>query len=52
MEPDVNEIAKFVNITIPGVEKTRYGYQILPDTQEGAGPIYFSIIHKLKSCYS
>lgn len=52
MNPDVNEIKDFVSITIPGVEKTKYGYQILPDAQEGAGPIYFAIIHKLKSCYS
>lgn len=52
MNPDVNEIKDFVDITIPGVEKTEYGFQILPDVQNGAGPIYFSIIHKLKSCFS
>lgn len=27
-------------------ENTSYGYQILPDTNEGAGPIYFSLIRK------
>lgn len=27
-------------------EKTRFGYHILPDTASGAGPIYFSTIHK------
>lgn len=52
MNPDVNEIKDFVDITIPGIEKTEYGFQILPDVQNGAGPIYFSIIHKLKSCFS
>jgi len=48
-KPDVNEIKQFVNISLPDYEKTQYGYQILPDIQNGAGPIYFSIIHKLKS---
>lgn len=52
MNPDVTEIEKFVKINIPEVEKTEYGFQILPDVTQGAGPIYFSIIHKLKSCYS
>ena len=27
-------------------EKTELGYQILPDKQNGAGPIYFSMIFK------
>jgi len=27
-------------------ENTSYGYQILPDINEGAGPIYFSLIRK------
>lgn len=48
-KPDVNEIKDFVDITLPDWEKTQYGYQILPDKQMGAGPIYFSIIRKLKS---
>lgn len=52
MAPCVKEIEQFVQISIPGVEKTEYGYQILPDTENGAGPIYFAIIHKLKSCFS
>lgn len=53
IEPDVEtgfkEISKFVKINLPGFEKTEYGFQILPDVQNGAGPIYFSLIHKLKS---
>ena len=48
-EPDVNEINDYVDITLPEWEKTKFGYQILPDKQYGAGPIYFSVIHKLKS---
>ena len=49
---DVNEIKDFVNISLPGVEKTQYGYQILPDKQGGAGPIYFAIIQKQSSFLS
>lgn len=45
-QPDVNEIKDFVNFSIPKYEKTDYGYMILPDSSEGAGPIYFSLIRK------
>lgn len=34
--------------SIPDVEETEYGYHILPDRQNGAGPIYLSII--IKKC--
>lgn len=34
------------NVSLPDFEITKYGYQILPDKQNGAGPIYFSIIMK------
>ena len=27
-------------------EKTEYGFHILPDIQNGCGPIWFSLIHK------
>lgn len=47
--PKIDEIKQFTNITLPAWEKTQYGYMILPDTAAGAGPIYFSIIHKQKS---
>lgn len=33
-------------LVFPNYERTKYGYQILPDKQNGAGPIYFSIIKK------
>ena len=51
LEPtfNVDEIKDFVDISLPSFEKTKYGYMILPDVQKGAGPIYFSIIHKQKS---
>lgn len=50
--PDLSEISSFTEITLPGYEKTKYGYSILPDRQNGAGPIYFSIIKKLNSVIS
>ncbi|MCR4733775.1 MAG: RsmB/NOP family class I SAM-dependent RNA methyltransferase [Treponema sp.] len=46
---DVNEISAFTNISLPDFEKTQYGFQILPDKEAGAGPIYFSIIKKHES---
>lgn len=49
---DINEISDFARFDLPGTEKTEFGYQILPDTQKGAGPIFFSLIHKKKSCYN
>ena len=50
-EPKIEEIADFVKLTLPGFEKTQYGYMIMPDKENGAGPIYFSIIRKEKSCF-
>lgn len=49
---DMNEVTDYANFRIPVIEKTKYGYQILPDTAEGAGPIYFSIVHKIQSLQS
>ena len=46
-EPDLSQISDFAQITLPGFEKTRYGYMIMPDKQNGVGPIYFSIIKKM-----
>ncbi len=52
-QPDLNEVSSFVpNLTLPGFEKTKYGYMIMPDRQKGAGPIYFSIIRKEKTCFT
>lgn len=31
---------------IPKTERTEYGFHILPDMQGGAGPIWFTLIHK------
>ncbi len=41
-------VAGIENITagIKGLEKTEFGFQIMPDKENGAGPIYFSVINK------
>ena len=45
--PDLSQVSAFAPaLTLPGFEKTKYGYMIMPDRQKGAGPIYFSIIKK------
>ena len=50
-EPELSQISAFApSLTLPDVEKTQYGYMIMPDKQSGAGPIYFSIIKKRISC--
>ncbi len=49
IEYDKQEIKSFCSAELPNFEKTKYGAQILPDIQNGAGPIYFSIIKKIKS---
>ena len=49
IEYDKEEIKSFCSAELPDFEKTKYGAQILPDIQNGAGPIYFSIIKKIKS---
>lgn len=48
--PDLAQVSDFAPaLSLPGFEKTQYGYMIMPDRQNGAGPIYFSIIKKLKA---
>lgn len=50
LKPSPDEKVKdFANFEFPSIEATKYGYQILPDVQNGAGPIYFSIIKKIES---
>lgn len=31
---------------LPPIEKTKYGYHVLPDISNGAGPLYFCLIQK------
>lgn len=47
--PNVDEIKNCAQISLPEWEKTKYGYMIMPDKQNGAGPIFFSIIQKEKT---
>ena len=51
-EADLSQISDFTDIQLPGFEKTQYGYMIMPDNQKGAGPIFFSIIKKQKTCFT
>ncbi|MCR4742545.1 MAG: RsmB/NOP family class I SAM-dependent RNA methyltransferase [Treponema sp.] len=46
------EIKDFTKIEELKIEKTQFGYQILPDINNGAGPIYFSLIRKELSIIS
>lgn len=45
-EPDP-KVKEFTNLKdFPAAEKTEHGYHILPDSSDGAGPIYFCLIKK------
>ncbi|MCR4939150.1 MAG: RsmB/NOP family class I SAM-dependent RNA methyltransferase [Treponemataceae bacterium] len=33
--------------SLPDAERTEYGYRVLPDISDGAGPIYFCLIKKI-----
>ena len=44
--PQPSQISKCADFVLSEYEKTKYGYQILPDISNGAGPIYFSLIKK------
>ena len=46
-EAKLSQIKKCADLLLPEYEKTKYGWQILPDTSNGAGPIYFSLIKKI-----
>ena len=45
--PELSQISKCADLVLSEYEKTKYGYQILPDISKGAGPIYFSLIRKI-----
>jgi len=38
------------SVRLPDAERTEYGCHVLPDAQNGAGPLYFSLIQKLPQC--
>ena len=31
---------------LPKAEKTQFGYHVMPDMTDGAGPLYFALIQK------
>lgn len=41
-----DEYKKFTSSILPSAEHTKFGFHILPDVQDGAGPLYFSLIKK------
>lgn len=43
---DVPELNNFCSEKLPAAERTKYGLHVLPDTQNGAGPLFFSLIYK------
>ncbi len=44
---DRNRVLTFCSGTLPDAERTTYGWHILPDAQNSAGPIYFSLVRKM-----
>ncbi len=44
---DVPLILKNNKHNLPNAEKTEFGYHVLPDVENGAGPLYFSLIAKI-----
>lgn len=47
LEPKISsEVGDFCLQDLPEGEKTKYGMQVLPDICDGAGPLYFSLLHK------
>ena len=48
LEPNLQNInlSVFSDVKLPEYERTEFGYQILPDKSNGAGPIYFCLIKK------
>lgn len=48
LEPNLQNIdlSTFSDVKLPEFERTEFGYQILPDKSNGAGPIYFCLIKK------
>lgn len=43
---DFKKIASVSPYLLPSYEKTEHGYHVLPDTQNGKGPMFFSLIQK------
>jgi 16S rRNA C967 or C1407 C5-methylase (RsmB/RsmF family) len=47
LEPKISlNYKKFTEKSLPDYEKTEFGAHILPDTTQGAGPLYFCLLQK------
>lgn len=46
LPPVPEKVSQFCQLPLPEPEKTEMGFHVLPDTAGGAGPLYFSLIHK------
>ena len=47
-EPKISsDVSGFCNAVLPEGEKTEFGSHVLPDFCNGAGPLYFSLLHKI-----
>ena len=44
--PLIDDIKKFTRADMPSAEPSKYGFHILPDRQNGAGPLFFALIQK------
>ncbi|WP_256729290.1 RsmB/NOP family class I SAM-dependent RNA methyltransferase [Treponema parvum] len=44
--PLTDTVKKFTRADMPSAEPSKYGFHILPDKQNGAGPLFFALIQK------
>jgi 16S rRNA C967 or C1407 C5-methylase (RsmB/RsmF family) len=44
--PDTQNTVMFCSAALPEAERTEHGFHILPDVQNGAGPIFYTLIRK------
>jgi len=42
-----SDVSPFCTVNLPEGEKTEYGRHVLPDTSNGAGPLYFCLLKKV-----
>ena len=47
LEPEIQfSVNNFCKVDLPEGEKTEFGRHVLPDVCGGAGPLYFTLLHK------
>ena len=45
-EPALSDVSAFCDARLPAGEQTRFGRHVLPDTSDGAGPLYYCVLSK------